>query len=89
MVHIMMSFMNHPRVAQCALEKSGASFKKGRVEAINLKPNGGFVLRSDCLIKCHFSQRQLLNKGDIEVGVKVCLGLLQDFSLYMEGSSRL
>jgi len=33
------------RVAQCALEKSGASFKKGRVEAINLKPNGGFVLR--------------------------------------------
>ena len=52
-----MAFMNNPRVAQCALEKSGASFKKGRVEAINLKPNGGFVLRSDCLIKCHFSQR--------------------------------
>jgi len=33
------------RVAECALVKSGASLKKGRVEAINLNPNGGFVLR--------------------------------------------
>ena len=34
------------RVAECALEKSGASLRKGRVEAINLKPDGGLVLRS-------------------------------------------
>merc|ERR1719209_2374929 len=33
------------RVAECALVKSGATLKKGRVEAINLNPNGGFVLR--------------------------------------------
>merc|ERR1719347_1569610 len=39
------------RVAQCALEKSGASFEKGRVEAINLKPEGGLLgscAESDC-----------------------------------------
>merc|ERR1719347_494608 len=33
------------RVAECALEKSGAALKKERVATINLKPNGRFVLR--------------------------------------------
>ena len=34
-----------PRVAECALEKSGAALKKERVATINLKPNGRYVLR--------------------------------------------
>ena len=34
-----------PRVAECALEKSGASLKTVRVEEINPKKHGGFVLR--------------------------------------------
>jgi len=33
------------RVAECALEKSGASLKRVRVEEINPKKHGGFVLR--------------------------------------------
>ena len=42
-----MSDENDPcaRVAECALEKSGAALKKERVATINLKPNGRFVLR--------------------------------------------
>merc|ERR1719239_192656 len=52
------------RVAECALEKSGASLKKVRVEAINLKPQGGFVLRSLLLLSKYPLSRTGVYSGE-------------------------
>ena len=56
-----------PRVAECALEKSGASLKRVRVEEIIPKKHGGFVLRYLFFISI-LSRTHMLRYSEPNVG---------------------